>query len=217
MTGKSAVARFKQSLAQVFPVTHCEHRADDSFPHRISPELSLEILELRHANDLYLITDANREHLRQWLPWVDAMKDVADTRAFIQTARRQMAANNGFQTVVRYRGDLVGAVGHHGINRNNRSTSLGYWLTHDAQGKGIMTQSCRLYLQHAFTDLAIHRVEIRCAAANTRSRALPERLGFRSEGVVRDAEWLYDHFVDHVIYGLLAPEWKQSIQNQESA
>lgn len=213
MTGKSTVARIKQSLAQVFPVTHREHRADHMLPHRISPDLSLEVLELRHANDLYRLTDANREHLRQWLPWVDDMKSVNDTRAFIQTTRRQLLGNNGFQTVVRYRGELVGAVGHHGVNWNNRCTSIGYWLARDAQGEGIMTQSCRVYLEHAFTELAIHRVEIRCAVANSRSRAIPERLGFRSEGVVRDAEWLYDHFVDHVIYGLLAPEWKQSIQD----
>ena len=217
MTGKSATARIKQRLAQVLPVVQREYRVDKLFPNNINPELSLEVLALHHAHDLYRLTDANREHLRRWLPWVDDIRGVDDIRAFIQTTRRQLVKNNGFQTVIRYRGKLVGAVGHHGINWNNRFTALGYWLAADAQGRGIMTQSCRVYLKHAFTELGIHRVEIRCAVANAKSRAIPERLGFRTEGTVRDAEWLYDHFVDHVVYGLLAPEWKQSAEQPDGA
>jgi len=210
MTSKSTAARIKQRLAQVLPAVRRESWVDTSFPLQVNPALTLEVLELHHASDLHRLTDMNRDHLRLWLPWVDDIRSENDTQAFIQTTRRQLLKNNGFQTVIRYRGNLVGAVGHHGINWNNRSTSLGYWLAADAQGRGIMTESCRAYLKHAFNDLAIHRVEIRCAVENMRSRAIPERLGFKSEGLVRDAEWLYDHFVDHVIYGLLATEWKQS-------
>jgi len=43
---------------------------------------------------------------------------------------------------------------------------------------------------------------------NTRSRAIAERLGFRLEGVHRDAEWLYDHFVDLACYAMVARDWK---------
>jgi ribosomal-protein-serine acetyltransferase len=40
-----------------------------------------------------------------------------------------------------------------------------------------------------------------------KSRAIPEKLGFVQEGITRQEEWLYDHYVDHVIYGLLAKDW----------
>jgi ribosomal-protein-serine acetyltransferase len=50
-------------------------------------------------------------------------------------------------------------------------------------------------------------MEIHCAAGNARSRGVPERLGFQQEGVLRQTGWLYDHFVDHVMYGMLAMEW----------
>jgi ribosomal-protein-serine acetyltransferase len=43
---------------------------------------------------------------------------------------------------------------------------------------------------------------------NLKSRAIPERLGFELEGVQRQAEWLYDHFVGHALYGMLADDWK---------
>jgi ribosomal-protein-serine acetyltransferase len=179
------------------------------FPYRIDEDISMELLEARHAKDLYRLADANREHLREWLPWVDKIRSVEDTEVFIQETRSQLSNNNGFQTVIRFHEDLVGTIGHHSIDWNNLSTSLGYWLARDAQGNGIITKSCRVFLDHAFTELSLHRVEIRCAVENGRSRAIPERLGFRSEGIIRDAEWLYDHFVDHAIYGLLATEWKR--------
>jgi ribosomal-protein-serine acetyltransferase len=51
-------------------------------------------------------------------------------------------------------------------------------------------------------------VEIRAAVENKKSRAIPERLGFLFEGVERDGEWLYDHFVDLAVYGMLAADWR---------
>jgi ribosomal-protein-serine acetyltransferase len=66
-----------------------------------------------------------------------------------------------------------------------------------------MSASCRAVIAHGFGALGLHRVSIRCAVENRRSRAIPERLGFTFEGVARGSEWLYDHFVDHAIYGLL--------------
>lgn len=176
-------------------------------PCRIAPDISLELLEPRHAEALYALVDSNRVHLREWLPWVDATRSVADINVFIDGCRRQLADNNGFQTVIRVGDELAGVIGQHSIDWRNRATSLGYWLAEDMQGQGIMTRACRAHVEHAFGALNLHRVEIRCAVENARSRAIPERLGFRSEGVARDAEWLYDHFVDLVVYGLLVSEW----------
>ena len=180
------------------------------FPYELRPDVCLELLEPRHAADLFRVTDANRDHLREWLPWVDGTTTVADTSAFIEMTRKQVLDNNGFQTTIRFRGELVGVIGHHAIDWASRSTSLGYWLAKEAQGHGIITESCRAYIAHAFRTLRLNRVEIRCAVENRRSRAVPERLGFRPEGTIRDAEWLYDHFVDHVVYSVLASEWNGS-------
>jgi ribosomal-protein-serine acetyltransferase len=84
---------------------------------------------------------------------------------------------------------------------------LGYWLGEEYQGKGLVTAACRALVEHAFGELGLNRVVISCATENEKSCAIPERLGFRREGIERQAEWLYDHFVDHVTYSALASEW----------
>lgn len=174
----------------------------------LSPDLGLTLLEPRHAEPLFRAVDENRSYLRQWLPWLDLTESSADTLAFIHRTRQQLAENNGFQTAILYHGEIVGMIGHIGIEWSHRSTSLGYWLAEAAQGRGLMTTACRAYIGHAFGELGLNRVEIRAAVENRKSRAIPERLGFTLEGVIRDAEWLYGHFVDHAVYGLLAREWQ---------
>jgi ribosomal-protein-serine acetyltransferase len=63
----------------------------------------------------------------------------------------------------------------------------------------------------------MHKVEIRAASGNKKSRAVPERLGFKQEGCIRQAEYLYDHYVDHVVYGMLDLEWAQKKNETKDA
>jgi len=97
--------------------------------------------------------------------------------------------------------------GVHIISRVHRSGELGYWLAQSHCGRGIMTKGCRTLLSYAFGDLALNRVRMSVASGNQRSRAVAERCGFYEEGVLREHEWLYDRFVDHVTYGLLWRDW----------
>ncbi len=72
-----------------------------------------------------------------------------------------------------------------------------------------MTQSCRALIAYAFDDLKFNKVEIHCATMNERSCAIPQRLGFTYEGTMRQTEWLYGHFLDLKLYGLLESEWRR--------
>jgi ribosomal-protein-serine acetyltransferase len=179
------------------------------FGYKLGENTQLRLLEERHGEQLADLTDRNREHLRAWLPWVDADRTVEDSKNFIRGALKQFAANNGFQAGIWHEGRLAGVVGYHAIDWENRSTALGYWLGKEFQGRGLATAACRALVDHAFEDLGLNRVSIACATENKSSCAIPERLGFRREGIRRQAEWLYDHFVDHVVYAALASEWQK--------
>lgn len=185
---------------------------DGMQPIRVSPDCTLTPLAARDAHELFTVTDANRQYLRRWLPWLDSIKRIEDTRAFIRAAEAQLAHNNGAQLAIREGGQILGVVGHHQIDWRNRLTSLGYWVAQAHQGRGVVTAACRALVTHAFTHSRLNRVEIRCALDNHKSRAIPQRLRFTQEGLIRDAEWLYDHFVDHVVYAMLAREWEPDVK-----
>ena len=174
----------------------------------IDEKTSLKLLEKKDAEELFALTDSCRTYLREWLPWVDSTKTIDDTIAFIKTSKKKFASNKGMDAGIWFNGQLAGVIGLHSIDWPNKKTKIGYWLGEPFQGRGFMTKSCRAMINYIFNVLKLNRVEIRCAVMNLKSRAIPERLGFTNEGTIRDAEWLYDHFVDHIVYSLLARDWK---------
>ncbi len=87
---------------------------------------------------------------------------------------------------------------------------MGYWLAKQAQGKGLMTKCCRTLVNYAFDDLKLNRVQINCNVENTKSRAVPERLNFKLEGIHRQVEFLNGEFRDWAVYATLKEEWKSS-------
>jgi ribosomal-protein-serine acetyltransferase len=168
--------------------------------------LGVRPLEEADASELHALVEANRDHLARWMPWA-ASQDLAGTERFIVEAEEQFARDDGFQAKVAPEGEIVGVAGFHAVDWVNRNTSLGYWLAEDAQGKGTMSAVVRALLDHAFYEWELHRVEIHCAPENRRSRAIPERFGFREEARLRETELVGGRYLDSVVYGLLESEW----------
>ncbi|UGS37093.1 GNAT family N-acetyltransferase [Capillimicrobium parvum] len=168
------------------------------------------------ADELHAAIEANRDHLSEWLPWAPR-QGRAQTLEFLRTAQRQAAANDGLQLAIVERGRIVGSAGFHTIDWPRRFTSIGYWLARDAQGRGLATRAVRACVVHAFGEWRLERIEIRAAPENARSRAIPERLGFRELGVLRGVERVGDRWVDHVVYELQAADWPRPLSDRPDA
>ncbi|GMQ64664.1 GNAT family N-acetyltransferase [Vallitalea maricola] len=177
------------------------------FTYTVDKDIELRILETRHTEECFNLINSEREYLREWLPWVDNTKEIKVVKKYIESGLKQFSNNDGFNCGIWYKGEYAGVIGLIGINWGHKSTSIGYWLGSKFVGKGIMTKSCRVLIEYVFKELGLHRVEIRCAEENIKSRAIPERLGFTEEGKVRESEYLYDHYVNHIVYGILDKEW----------
>jgi ribosomal-protein-serine acetyltransferase len=171
------------------------------------PETLVDPVRVEDVSELYATIDRNRNHLREWLPWITPEYDIESARRFVAERMIEHERRTALTCVVRYRGAIAGAIGLHSIDALNRATSIGYWLDKANGGRGIMTRACRAVVVCAFRDYGLHRVEIRCATGNSRSCAIPRRLGFVEEGVLRQAGFLYDRWVDLRVFSALEQEW----------
>ncbi|GAA5417542.1 putative ribosomal N-acetyltransferase YdaF [Paraliobacillus ryukyuensis] len=177
------------------------------FTYMIDDEIQLKLLDPSDASAIFALTDQARPYLRQWLPWVDGTKTIHDTEQYIESTMKGFANRQSLTTAIFYQGKLVGVAGFNVLDWTNNIAYIGYWLGESYQGKGIMTRVVRALTTYAINDLEINRVEVRAATQNHKSRAIPEKLGFHHEGNIRQAEKLYDHYVDHAVYSVLAEEW----------
>jgi len=177
-----------------------------------------ESLELRQtmpeeAEEMFAVVDADREYLREWLPWLDNTNSPDDETVFINGLLEEYRKGEGVNYAIRLDGRFIGGMSLNWIDRGNRGCGVGYWLSEEHTGQGIATRSCVRLMEHCFDDLGLHRFVLEAATDNIASRAIAERLGMRLEGITKDREWLYDHYVDSALYAITAPEWQSRDQD----
>jgi ribosomal-protein-serine acetyltransferase len=174
----------------------------------VTPEIELRLWDVADADIAFEAVARNRASLREWLPWVDRTHSAEDLRTYFRTiVTPQFDSNRSPNCGIWVDGEVAGSVGCHPIDWANRSCAMGYWLDEKFRGRGVMTKSCAAMLSHLFDNEKLHRVAIRCATGNTKSCAIPERLGFRREGLERDAEWVAGRWVDLWNWAILESEW----------
>jgi ribosomal-protein-serine acetyltransferase len=184
------------------------------FHRTVAPGVEMRQFEPGDAESVFAVVDRNREHLRQWLPWVDHSHSPEDIRQFIVRVQAQFDAGQGPNAGIWAGRVLAGNVGCHPIDWANRSCSLGYWIDAAQQGKGMITRGCIAMLDYLFEEMRLHRVEIRCGTGNARSCAIPERLGFAREGLLHEGEWVNDRWVDLVVWGMLEEQWRAAASSR---
>jgi RimJ/RimL family protein N-acetyltransferase len=102
--------------------------------------------------------------------------------------------------------DCVGEVALMDLEPTNRSCSFRIGLAHpDLYGRGYGREATELVLDHVFDDLQLHRIELDVFAFNHRARRLYQQLGFRGEGLKRDALFQDGRYHDALQMALLAP------------
>jgi ribosomal-protein-serine acetyltransferase len=177
-----------------------------SFTWRIDDEASIRPFTVEDAEALYALVDANRERLAQWFPWVDGSTGPESQRTFIE---RSIASDTDVEGNGIWVGEeLAGSIGM-SVDVIGNSADIGYWLDEAFEGRGLVTRACALFIDHGFTVMGLHRIVIRAAIDNARSRAVAERLGFTEEGTGRENGRVGGgRYVDLVTYGLLDREWK---------
>ncbi len=190
-----------------------------TFPYRaglrasplLTPRTELVPIEPQDAGALFRVVETSRASLLPWLPWVPYTTDPDATRRFADACVEDWDQSRAIRLLIRDRSShaLMGVVGLESVVHLHRSCELGYWLHADAQGKGLMTEAASALIHMAFDHFGVHRIRVAAATGNHRSLAVIARLGFRFEGISRQAEFCAGRWLDHAVFGLLETDQRK--------
>lgn len=154
-----------------------------------------------------------RTRNRAWLtPWEATLPPGSNQRpqSFRVTARdlrRHARAGRGLPFVTTYDGRMVGQVTVSGITWGSaRSANVGYWIDQAFAGRGITPTAVALVVDHCFSAVGLHRIEVAVRPENVASLAVVARLGLRQEGAAPRYLHIDGDWRDHLLFAVTREE-----------
>lgn len=168
--------------------------------------LNLRPLDTADAKELFSYrSDRFSNRYQGWIP-----ESLAEAEEFINTRVSPVINIKGtwfqFAVILKATGKIIGDIGLHFFDNENRQVELGCTLSINNQGKGYATEAIREVIKYLFITLDKHRVIAVIDPENSGSINLFERLGFRKEAHFRKCRWLNGTWVDDLVYALLREE-----------
>jgi len=105
---------------------------------------------------------------------------------------------------------VIGSIGLHKDSRRNnpKSMMLGYVLSEEFWGIGIMVEASRALLEYGFNELNLDLISVYHFPFNTQSESVIKKLGFKYEGFIRQSTIRFDHvLLDSVCYSMTKDEF----------
>ncbi|MGR9527495.1 GNAT family N-acetyltransferase (plasmid) [Priestia megaterium] len=128
------------------------------------------------------------EELKPWMPFAQNKQTVEEAETNIRKSHAQFLQREDLRLLIflKETGEFIGSSGLHRMNWNVPKFEIGYWINSPFSKKGYMTEAVEGIINFALKELGAKRLEIRCDSNNVKSRAIPEKLGFKLEGILEN-------------------------------
>lgn len=173
--------------------------------------LKLTMLEKRHAPAFYELLEKNRDYFAEFLAFPHTMHSVSEAGELIQKYLDFYAKNLGWFNGIWDGKQLIGVILVKDIQESIGSAEIGYFIDQRYQGKGIITNLTKKMIGYLFEDMGMNKIVINCGIMNYRSQAIPKKLGFKQDGIIRQNYKIADRLDDTVQFSLLRSEYLQKM------
>lgn len=175
---------------------------------KVDERIELVQAEIFLGEDLYHVIDQNRTHLKEFLTFIDDIREPAHEIAFIKKMLNEQAQGTGRLFLIFVESEISGTLDLHDINQVFKKAEIGYWLKADLNGQGIMTKAVIALCDFAFNQLGLNKLSISADVDNVGSNKVAEKAGFEFVGVDKQDVVLYGEFRDMNRYSLLKEDFK---------
>lgn len=165
----------------------------------ILPDVRLEKIAQQHASAMFAQIDRHRDYLANYVDWTRFNTQLVDSQNFVKKCQEEIERGETFTWAICVKGKAAGTISFNKpIDWQARTALIGYWLSPDAQGKGIVTQSVNALI--AATENHFSHYILRCAVHNQRSNQVAQRCGFAFVERVENAEKIGDKLYAQNVY-----------------
>ena len=160
------------------------------FPKRIvTPRLVIRCKSPADAPLLKDALDSSLDHLRPWMPWAhDEPSSIEALESRMAKFQADFEAGRDWPYGI-FSADesqILGGTGFHPRGAADE-IEIGYWIRVSAEGQGYITECVCALTKAAFGSPGISKVIIKCDPTNTRSAAVPKRVGYHFAGLLPTA------------------------------
>ena len=165
--------------------------------------LTLRPLRMEDARSLYAWT--SDAEVARYVLW-DAHRSLRETREYIRYVRRLYRSRlpSSWGILLRDSDDVIGTIGIMTWVPVNRTCEIGYSLSREHWGKGLMTEAVAAFSRMLFSSLPLNRIEAQHDVRNPASGRVLEKCGFRREGLLRSRVINKEEPVDVVLWAILS-------------
>jgi len=170
---------------------------------KIDSDISLRVRTKDEALELFNLVQENKKHLSKFLVWVEYTKSVSDSKDFIVKKLKEFTDGKSCDFGIYFKEEIIGSAGLIKIDKENKTGEIGYWISKNYEGRGIVTNVVKKLIEISKKKYKLHRIEIQMLTENKKSRAVPERLGFTHEGTMKDVVIRKGKFHSKEVWGLI--------------
>ncbi|HET7628705.1 MAG TPA: GNAT family N-acetyltransferase [Bacillales bacterium] len=140
-----------------------------------------------------VVHEAVREsaaELKPWLHFARKEQTIEESEKNVRKAYSDFILRKAlrYHIYTKDKKAFLGVIGFSPIDWEIPKLEMYYWMRTDAAGKGYMSEAAEAMSRFAFDTLKANRVEIRAATENKASRSIPEKLGYRLEGIMKNMD-----------------------------
>lgn len=166
------------------------------------PSIKLKSISQDDAPRLHDVLVKEKDRLSEFLHWPRYISSLDDTTKFCATSEESFGTSNAIY-IAEFNGELAGVISFNNLDLSNGIGEIGYWLAGSHEKNGIVSNAIEALIETYSEAYKIRRFVIKCASRNGRSRAVAERLGFKFEGTLEQAEKIGNEYLDQRIYARL--------------
>lgn len=178
------------------------------FPRLESERLLFRKITDEDAQDIYEY--AQVKEVTDFVPWYPH-QSVQDSMEFIKFTEEKYSSDNWIVLGIELKENhkLIGTIDIRSWDSVNNCADVGYVVSKNYWGRGIMTEALRRVIKFCFDELKLNRVEAHCEEENTGSWKVMEKCGMKFEGVLREKVFMKNRYRSMKMYSLLRSEYSK--------